>query len=270
MNHKKAKNSKHTRLDDRQTTRAHGRRKKVLRYPNAPLTEAILDIRVKLPSQITPAKLKSVQVGEKERYPRLEKLFVVVGKMSVGTQIETSAKQDLNGYRFVSQDNRQIFQARVDGFTFNRLAPYETWESFRDEARRLWNVYRSIAKPQNVTRLALRYINKLDFPLPLNDFKDYLRTIPEISPQMSQGLSGYFMHLELPQPDLGATLLLNQTLIPPPSPNLVSVILDFDLFSQENVPNAEQDIWKRFEVLRTRKNEVFEACITNKTRRLIR
>lgn len=87
---------------------------------------------------------------------------------------------------------------------------------------------------------------------------------------MSQGLSGYFMQLQLPQPDLEGMLVLNQTLIPPPGPNLVSVILDLDLFCKDNVPCDDQEIWKRFEILRTRKNEVFEACITNKTRRLIR
>lgn len=239
-------------------------------YSKAPLTEAVLDIRVELPGEITLQELKDVQIGEEEKYPRREDCFIVVGQMSVGTQVGASAKQTPNGYRFVSQDNRQIFQARVDGFTFNRLAPYETWESFRDEARRLWEIYRPIANPKNIKRLALRYINRLDLPLPLKDFKDYLRTIPEISPDMSQGLSGYFMQLQLPQPDLEAMLVLNQTLIPPPSPNLVSVVLDFDLFCKDNVPSEDQDIWKRFEILRIRKNEVFEACITNKTRRLIR
>ncbi len=239
-------------------------------YSKAPLTEAVLDIRVELPGEITLQELRDVQVGEEESYPRREESIIVVGQMSMGTQVGASAKQTPNGYRFVSQDNRQIFQARFDGFTFNRLAPYETWESFRDEARRLWEVYRPIAKPKNITRLALRYINRLDLPLPLRDFKDYLRTIPEISPNMSQGLSGYFMQLQLPQPDLEAMLRLNQTLIPPPGPNLVSVVLDFDLFCKDNVPSEDQDIWKRFELLRTRKNEVFEACITNKTRRLIR
>ncbi|MDR4483723.1 MAG: TIGR04255 family protein [Nitrospirales bacterium] len=112
-----------------------------------------------------------------------------------------------------------------------------------------------------------RYINKLDLPLPLHDFKDYLRTVPEISPDMTQGLSGYFMQLQLPQVDLEAILVLNQTLIPPPEPSVVSVVLDFDLFCKDNVPSKDQDIWNRFEVLRTRKNKVFEACITDKTRR---
>ena len=121
----------------------------------------------------------------------------------------------------------------------------------------------------NITRLALRYINRLDLPLPLRDLKDYLRTVPEISPNMTQELSGYFMQLQLPQADLDAILVLSQTLIPPPEPNIVSVVLDFDLFFKDNVPSEDRDIWKQFEVLRTRKNKVFEACITDKTRRLI-
>ena len=254
----------------KQTSRSQGKIKSPPHYSKAPLTEAVLDIRVELPSEITLQKLRDIQVGEEENYPRREDSIIVVGQVSMGAQVGASAKQTPNGYRFVSQDNRQIFQARTDGFTFNRLAPYETWESFRDEARRLWEIYRPIANPKNISRLALRYINRLDLPLPLKDFKDYLRTFPEISSDMSQGLSGYFMQLQLPQPDLEAMLHLNQTLIPPPTPNFVSVVLDLDLFCKDNVPSEDQEIWKRFEILRTRKNEVFEACITNKTRRLIK
>ena len=254
----------------KQASRSQGKNTNPTHYSKAPLTEAVLDIRVELPSEITLQQLKDVQAGEKEKYPRREDIIIVVGHMSMGSQVGASAQQTHNGYRFVSQDSRQIFQARLDGFTFSRLAPYETWESFRNEACRLWEVYRLIAKPKNITRLALRYINRLDLPLPLKDFKDYLRTIPEISPDMSQGLSGYFMQLQLPQLELEAMLHLNQTLIPPPSPNLVSVVLDFDLFCKDNVPSEDLDIWKRFEKLRIRKNEIFEACITNKTRRLIK
>lgn len=150
MNPKKAKQSK-------RTTGSSSRRKSITHYSKAPLTEAVLDIRVEVPSEITLHELKNVQVGEEERYPRREDSIIVVGQVSMGTQVGASAKQTPNGYRFVSQDHRQIFQARLDSFTYNRLAPYETWESFRDEARRLWDIYRPIAKPKNIKRLALRY-----------------------------------------------------------------------------------------------------------------
>ena len=238
-------------------------------YVRAPLTEALIDIRVELPSEIELSNLLRMQTGQENTYPKREDCLIAHGEMSVGSEVRASAKQTPNGYRFVSQDNRQIFQARRDGFTFNRLAPYDSWESFRDEARRLWTLYRSIADPKNITRIGVRYINRLDLPLPITDFKDYLRTVPEISSGMSQGLSGYFMQLKLPQTDLNAMLVLNQALIPPPAPKVVSVLLDIDLYSDSDLPSDEQGLWERFEILRTRKNKVFEACITDRVRRMI-
>jgi uncharacterized protein (TIGR04255 family) len=236
-------------------------------YAKAPLTEAILDIRVELSSEIGPSRLVEVFHGQEETYSKQEEIFIVHGQMSVGPQI--SARQTSNGYRFVSKDGREIFQARLDGFTFHRLAPYQAWELFRDEARRLWNAYKSIAAPKNVTRIGVRYINRIDLPLPIADFKDYLRTVPEVSPSMPQGLSGYFMQLQIPQVDLNAKLVLNQALIPPPAPKMVSVLLDIDLFSDSDLPTDEQGLWERFEGFRNRKNKVFEACITERVRRLI-
>lgn len=238
-------------------------------YAHAPLTEAIIDIRVELPSEIGLSKLADAIHDRAEDYPKREELFIVQGQMSVGPEIGASARQTSNGYRFISKDGRQICQARLDGFAFSRLAPYEAWPPFRDEARRLWDAYRSIASPKNVTRIGMRYINRLDLPIPIADFKDYLRTVPEISSGMSQGLSGYFMQLQLPQVDLNAMLVLNQALIPPPAPKLVSVLLDIDLYCDGDLPSDEQGLWERFEAFRNRKNKVFEASITDRVRRLI-
>jgi uncharacterized protein (TIGR04255 family) len=97
---------------------------------------------------------------------------------------------------------------------------------FATEARRLWDLYRSVARPSKLIRLAVRYINRIDIPLPLNDFKDYLRTVPEVSPALPQGLTGYFMHLEIPLADIKSLALINETIIEPASQNVVSVVLD--------------------------------------------
>ena len=51
---------------------------------------------------------------------------------------------------------KQLVQARANGFTAHRLAPYEGWETFRHEARRLWDVYRQTVRPK-VARVAVRY-----------------------------------------------------------------------------------------------------------------
>ena len=76
------------------------------------------------------------------------------------------------------------------------------------------------------------------------------------------------MQLTIPHPDIECVALLNQALIEPRQPGLASIILDIDLFRQENVPQDEKEMWDFFEVLHDRKNDVFEACLTDKAREL--
>jgi uncharacterized protein (TIGR04255 family) len=190
--------------------------------------------------------------------------------MELGERVSTSASTQHLGFVFASADSKQVFQVRIDGFAMSRLAPYDCWQSFRDEARRLWNTYRQVAKPSTIQRLGVRYVNRLDLPLPVLEMKDYLRTVPEVSPELPRGLAGYFMQLNIPQDDIRSTLLLNETIIEPPDPSVVSIVLDIDIFRTADLPPDDDALWSFFETLHLRKNQVFEACITDRTRELIR
>lgn len=238
-------------------------------YSRTPITEAVIDIRVELLPEVQPDFLVQVQSSIQAEYPERENMFILEGLMMVGDSVAARANQSQIGYRFVSSDHKQILQTRLDGFTFSRLAPYECWEKFRDEAKRLWSIYESLTNPKTIVRLAVRYINRLDIPLPVGDLKEYLRTFPEVSADLPQGLSGYFMQLQIPQDNLGAILVLNETIVPPPVPDIVSVLLDIDIFKEGNVPNNEVEIWGFLEQLHKLADEVFEACITERTRELI-
>lgn len=68
--------------------------------------------------------------------------------------------------------------------------------------------------------------------------------------------------------DINSTLIITQALIPPIKANTVSILLDYDLFNEE-VRSCESDFWSFLDLLRTRKNEIFESSITDRTRRLI-
>lgn len=237
-------------------------------YQKPPITEAIIDLRVELPTATRLIELNKAHEGEEVTYPTVEELHAAFGQMQIGPQVSATAGSQHIGYLFRSGEGRQIYQARLDGFTISRLAPYENWHAFRGEARRLWDIYRTVTKPSRVIRLAVRYINRIDIPLPLKDFKDYLRTVPEVSPDLPQGLSGYFMQLAVPLEDIKSLALINETIIEPVSQDVVSVVLDIDIFRTADLPTDEEGIWAFFEELGARKNEVFEACITDKAREL--
>lgn len=237
-------------------------------YQKPPITEAIIDLRVELPPELSLTELNKAHRGEEATYPIVEQLHAAYGQMQIGPQVSATAGRQHIGYLFRSGDGKQIYQARLDGFTMSRLAPYENWNALRDEARRLWDLYRSVAKPSKLIRLAVRYVNRIDIPLPLNDFKDYLRTVPEVSPDLPQGLAGYFMHIAIPMEDIKSLVLINETIIEPTSQNVMSVVLDIDIFRTADLPTTEQGIWAFFEELRARKDNVFEGCITDKAREL--
>jgi len=236
-------------------------------YENAPITEALIDIRVTVPDGVRLESLESIHERVKDSYPGKKKGVRVLGQFSGGALLGASATQTDVGFFFSSLDGKLIFQARLDGFTFSRLRPYGSWPELRDEARRLWSVYREAIAPEKVTRVAVRYINQIDIPLLQIDYKDYFRTTPEVSPTLPQGLSGFFMQLHFPQPDFGGLLILTETAIPPLSPETNSVVLDIDVFKMAAM-FSDEEIWQLLETLRDRKNQFFEGCITDTTRAL--
>lgn len=242
-----------------------------IHYAKAPITEAVIDLRIEEPIDGGLSSLNNFERSIQGQYLKSDEIVNFEGRFEISKgETSIASNSTVLGYRFPSADNRQIVQARLDGFSLIRLAPYQKWEIFRDEARRLWNLYQVATNTKTVTRVAVRYINRLDLPLPLTDLKEYLLTVPEISPKLSQALSDYFMRLEIPQEDVRGTLVLIEAIISPSKENLVSVLLDIDLFSNSAFSSTEDDLWNLLEVFRIRKNEIFEACITDKTRELLK
>lgn len=239
------------------------------KYSRAPIIEAIIDLRVTLPGEFPVDKLADLHALIDDRFPTKEFLHTSAVMIQAGPTMKIDTSQQHSGFLFRSEDKRRVFQASLGGFAFNQLAPYESWESFRNEAKELWQIYKGICKPLAITRVATRFINRLELPGPSVDFNDYLRTTPQIAPNLPQGLSGFFMQLQIPQEDLHCMLLINEALVSPSSPETISVILDFDLFGQQDWQIEEdEEVWAFLEQLRDRKNLAFEASITDKTRGL--
>lgn len=237
-------------------------------YAQAPITEAVIDIRVAQSPTSSVDNLKDLQVGD--AYPTIEPLHLNVGQFQFGPNPSATTSAQHMGFLYKSADAKQLFQAQTSGFSLSRLTPYQSWDPFSEEAKRLWGIYKSKSNPINVVRMALRYINRIDIPLPIKDFKDYLRTVPEVSPDLPQGLSGYVMQLAIPLESIKGMAIISETIIPPSSADFVSILLDIDVSVESLVPPESPQVWETFNNLRNKKNEVFEACITDNTRELFR
>jgi len=241
-------------------------------YPKAPITEALVDLRVTYSPDISLEKLKMFASEIRSSYPNEAPRDVFQGQIYFSSpQPQAQSSRTTVGYICHTSDRLQAVQARVDGFTFSRFAPYQDWDHLIQETKRLWSIFIKLLQPIAVSRVAVRYINEIN--LPLRDgtlrFEDYLRTFPEIKGiEEIIDLEQFFIRLVLPQPDLTAKLVLTEALLPPQA-NLLGVILDIDLF-RENVSLDVQsgEIWDILNTFQARKNKYFEASITDAAREL--
>jgi uncharacterized protein (TIGR04255 family) len=245
-------------------------------YPllrNAPITEALIDVRIKIKEGFDIVRIEALHDAISSQYPdkkarhRLEGRFEFKkGEIPVSVGTET-----VDGYIFTSGDNREVFQARIDGFTFNRLKPYDKWEAFRDEAGKLWRLFRELMSPE-IVRVGLRYINKFDIPLfpdPLRDFSEYLTAAPIVPENLPQGVSSFLTRVVIHNPKIDAAAIITQAFEQIIDPKFIPIILDIDTFKQKDRID-EEEAWQDLEELRQFKNEIFFSSITERTKELFK
>ena len=237
---------------------------------NAPIVEAIVDIRVKLPPKTDIAKLEFKGESISSQYPKKKKRIKFEGKFDI-REGELPKYKDtpayIDGYIYETEDEKHVVQTRLDGFTFSRLKPYQTWENLRDEAHKLWKHYVRIASPEIITRVALRYINRLELPLSMSDFNEYLISSPTIPQNLSQAISGFLMRFVVPEKSIDALAIITQAFERVIN-NKVPIILDIDVFKKKEYAVDKNDVWDDIEKLRELKNRIFFEFITKKTKEL--
>jgi len=230
----------------------------------APITEALIDIRVKLTPELDVKQIDSFYESIKHDYPQKQeqRLSQVEVEQKPGEGLIKSSTK-INGYRYISSDKKQIAQARLDGFTFSRLHPYTTWEDLRSEAYKLWLLYKQVTTPELITRVALRYINNLKIPMPIKDFSDFLTAPPQVPEKLPQGVSSFITRVVIYEPTIGANAIITQAL-EQIATDVVPIILDIDVFKFQSEGIEEKEAWDTIEKLRNFKNQIFFKSITNK------
>src|SRR5207245_9457103 len=115
----------------------------------APITEALIDFRVKARPDFKPSEFAPLAELLKPRFPKAEEQRI--GQISIKLS-PRGASQDVEylgpqGYFFRSPNEKLIAQFRVEGFTLNQLKPYTSWDELYPIAMELWHHYGRTARP---------------------------------------------------------------------------------------------------------------------------
>lgn len=239
-----------------------GAPKRPERLGKAPIVEALIDIHV-VPVLSKLEQLAAFEAVAQAEFPERKRVIELRGNLDFSSDEPkvTSSAPEVRGFAFWTADKRRVVQARLNGFSFSHLAPYDRWASLRDDTQTWWSKFCEATTATEVTRVAVRYINRIDLPLPIRDFGDYLRTLPVVAQGLPQSLSGFFMRLVMPIE--GATVIITQTIDEAAvTASLLPVVLDIDVFESNVVPATGDALWDKIENLRRIKNEVFFGSLT--------
>lgn len=230
--------------------------------PHAPIKEAMIDIQVALPEKVNTEALNSRYAQIADQYPKHETLQR--GEFGLhsneGEPTRLTIGHTVVGYRYTSENAQRVVQFRMDGFTFSRLEPYDTWEEMKEEAVRLWDIYAESVSPNPITRIATRYVNLLKLPLN-TELKEYLTAPPTIPEGLSQELSSFFTRIEIREPSIGAHGILTQALEGVREDH-APMVLDIDVYIARQFDPSEKEFWDCLDQLRDFKNTVFFESIT--------
>jgi len=239
---------------------------------NAPITEAIIDFRVKLPSEFKVEAFLELKKTISDQFPKVEerKLFSSQLRIKKGKPQPLAAEyHGIQGYFFKPEDDKKVAQFRIDGFTFSLLKPYTKWEEMFAEARELWEMYCGIAQPEAVTRLAVRYVNHINIPLPVDDLSDYFTAPPKIPDNIQGIISSFLSKVVVYDQEMDVATNIVQALEKSIKPDKhITVVLDIDSFKTGDFSVSNDKMWDIFANLHNIKNQIFFNSITDETTRL--
>lgn len=176
----------------------------------------------------------------------------------------TVTKDELDGWRFDSNDGSRVLLLRRGSATFSVLRGYTSWDDFKASASKLWVRICTLVGNIIVVRLAVRYINVVQIPHG-TDFDDYLTAGPRIPPEAPQLLNGFIQRVEIPFGDANATIT---QALEPPNQTSIPVVLDIDVQSPVQLEGRSAEIWTRLDKLRNIKNLLFFSSLTKRAMEL--
>jgi len=238
-------------------------------YPNPPITESLFDFQVEPNASITSENLEKLADQVTESYPekkprrRFESRFEFKEGQSGQPQ---TVDLGIEGYLCWNQDKTQALQFRLNGYSFSRLKPYKGWDIAYPEAIKYWEKYLSLAKPISVRRLAVRFINMINIPAKKFDLDHYFSLPPQTPNITGIDIKNFLTQVTFQMPEQGMQVTLIQTIGQSQDPISTPIILDIELGVDVQQDIDKTSIEKIFKDLRKAKNDIFEKCITNRTR----
>lgn len=238
-------------------------------YAKPPLVEAVVEFRFsggEAWSESTFILLNERFSVEYSGQPR------VTGQLQLdatvdGKEVTTSAKHTPHAVLFCSADGAKAVGVGDNLLSIHALAPYPGWDRFLARVRAAFELYVGVVKPTGISRVAVRYIDRITLPEKAGALADYFVVMPPKPRSMFPFLSAFHIVLQTFDQDENIAML---TLSSSEPDDTGSTVVLYDLNLVRDFPEQEPlDRWEQHaEALHQRQKDIFEESITDQMRKL--
>ena len=249
------------------------------RYKTPPIEEAICEFRF-LPGgrewDLTiPGKLQTALGDQYTGKPRTQKVVEIGLETQEGKPPNLKYGEGLARVQLLTTNGKRMVGVGADVMSVHILRPYQNaptpqesgWQEFQPRISAALDAYWQVAEPVGVSRVGIRYVNRIVIPQDTINIDDYLKCALPLVTGLPERLTNFVSRVAYAYAD-GVQLILSQGSIKG-TPGSMSFLLDLDVIWEGTGSTASRA--KALDVvddLRKREREAFEAVITDKTRDL--
>ena len=241
-------------------------------FENAPIILSILQFRYKKIVDFKAEKFKNkgLQIGNE--FPQvIERIIQQIhfeGNKPDGTTQVSLDQKEIDGVQFISKDKRRNLVIGRDRFTYEMHGKYPGWDVFITEPMHFWSLFKEGLGDVELTGLSLRYVNRINLPIDFHDISEYFTTFIQ-STTGEHNINTFQIRYTSVEPDKNLTSHVGHVL-EPPIDNKYPYLFDIDVIYLSPIEDKPTIVWEIFDVLRKKKNAIFNDGLSDKTKEFIK
>lgn len=237
----------------------------VLRNP--PIIEGVLDIQLSEEGGLLAEKFDISDKVFNKRFSKKERVAFFESQIEFKKE-QVSNRHGVVGFVYKNENNQELTQFKLDGFSYHNLKAYPGWPVFFENAMYAWQKYKKCRKKHEIIRLGLRFINLITIPKSCEQLSDYFAVDMHFPANGKLGDVKQFQYRYVADfPDIGCDSTVNFVQQPISTSDDGKIfILDIDISMKELPENMNNvTLEKCFGKMRQVKNRVFFNHLTDKT-----